>query len=41
MGTAVRTATTSPASWDAFGDVDAFRDEVLTELAAVLLQSSG
>jgi hypothetical protein len=36
MGTAVRTATTSPASWDAFADVDAFVDEVLTELAADL-----
>jgi hypothetical protein len=35
MGTAVRTAKTSPASWDAFADVDAFVDEVLTELAAM------
>jgi transposase len=35
MGTAVRTATTSPASWDAFSDLDAFVDEVLTELAAM------
>ena len=35
MGTAVRTATTSPASWDAFADVDAFVDEVLVELAAM------
>jgi transposase len=35
MGTAVRTAKTSPASWDAFSDVDAFVDEVLTELAAM------
>jgi hypothetical protein len=26
MGTAVRTAKTSPASWDAFADVDAFVD---------------
>jgi hypothetical protein len=34
MGTAVRTAKTSPASWDAFADVDAFVDEVLAELAA-------
>ena len=33
MGTAVRTAKTSPASWDAFSDVEAFVDEVLTELA--------
>ncbi len=35
MGTAVRTAKTSPASWDAFSDVEAFVDEVLTELAAM------
>jgi hypothetical protein len=35
MGTAVRPAKTSPASWDAFSDVDAFVDEVLAELAAM------
>ena len=35
MGTAVRTAKTSPAAWDAFSDVDAFVDEVLAELAAM------
>jgi transposase len=35
MGTAVKTARTSPASWDAFTDVDAFVDEVLVELAAM------
>jgi transposase len=35
MGTAVRPAQTSPASWDAFCDVDAFVEEVLTELAAM------
>src|SRR3954451_3628372 len=35
MGTAVRTAKTSSASWDAFSDVDAFVDEVLAELAAM------
>jgi transposase len=35
MGTAVRTAKISPASWDAFSDVEAFVDEVLTELAAM------
>jgi hypothetical protein len=35
MGTAVRTAKTSPVSWDAFADVDAFVDEVLAELAAM------
>jgi hypothetical protein len=31
----IRTAKTSPTSWDAFSDVDAFVDEVLTELAAM------
>jgi transposase len=35
MGTAVRTAKTSPASWDAFRDIEAFVDEVLAELAAM------
>ncbi|MCW2239567.1 hypothetical protein [Azospirillum canadense] len=35
MGTAVRPASTAPASWDAFADVDAFVDEVLAELATV------
>jgi hypothetical protein len=35
MGTAVRTAKTSPASWDAFTDIDAFVDEVLAEFAAM------
>src|SRR3954453_8309234 len=35
MGTAFNPAKTSPASWDAFSDVDAFVDEVLTELAAM------
>jgi hypothetical protein len=35
MGTAVRTAKTSPASWDAFSDIEAFVDAVLTELAAI------
>ena len=35
MGTAVETAKTSPASRDAFADVDAFMDEVLMELAAM------
>jgi transposase len=35
MGTAVRTAKTCPASWDAFADIDAFVDEVLAELAAM------
>ena len=35
MGTATRPATTFPASWDAFSDVDAFVDEVLVELAAM------
>src|SRR5947209_19745308 len=35
MGTATRPATTSPAPWDAFSDVEAFVDEVVTELAAM------
>src|SRR3954464_3485773 len=35
MGTAVRPAKTSPGSWDAFADVDAFVDEVLAELEAM------
>ena len=35
MGTATRPATTSPAPWDAFSDVEAFVDEVLVELAAM------
>ena len=35
MGTAVRTAKTSPASWNAFSDVDAFVDAGLAELAAM------
>src|SRR5690349_480084 len=35
MGTAVRTAKTSPASWDAFSDMEALVDAVLTELAAM------
>jgi hypothetical protein len=35
MGTALNPATTSPASWDAFADVDAFVDAVLAELAAM------
>src|SRR3712207_5550705 len=35
MGTATCPATTSPVSWDAFSDVDAFVVEVLTELAAM------
>jgi hypothetical protein len=35
MGTAFTPAKTSPASWDAFADVDAFVDAVLAELAAM------
>src|SRR5215213_9581307 len=35
MGTAFTPAKTSPASWDAFSDVDAFIDAVLAELAAM------
>src|SRR5687768_14019031 len=35
MGTAFNPAKTSPASWDAFSDVDAFVDAVLAELTAM------
>ncbi|MCW2242036.1 transposase [Azospirillum canadense] len=35
MGTAVRPASTTPASWDAFSDVEAFVEEVLVELTAM------
>jgi transposase len=35
MGTAVRTAKTSPASWDAFSDIEAFVDAVLRELESM------
>jgi hypothetical protein len=35
MGTAVRTAKTSPACCGAFADINAFVDEVLTEFAAM------
>ena len=35
MGTAFTPAKTSPASWDAFSDVEAFVDAVLAELAAM------
>ncbi len=35
LGTAFTPAKTSPASWDAFRDVDAFVDAVLAELAAM------
>ncbi len=35
MGTAFTPAKTSPASWDAFADVEAFVDAVLAELAAM------
>jgi hypothetical protein len=35
MGTAFTPAKTSPASWDAFSDVDAFVNAVLAELAAM------
>jgi hypothetical protein len=34
-GTTVRTAKASPASWDAFSDIDAFVDAVLTELESM------
>src|SRR4051794_28171291 len=35
MGTAFNPAKTSPASWDAFSDVDAFVDAVMAELTAM------
>ena len=35
MGTAFTPAKTSPASWDAFRDIEAFVDAVLVELAAM------
>jgi hypothetical protein len=35
MGTAFIPAKTSPASWDAFSDPDAFVDAVLAELEAM------
>ncbi|WP_156927129.1 hypothetical protein [Azospirillum halopraeferens] len=35
MGTAVRPASTTPASRDAFSDVDAFVDAVPVELTAM------
>ena len=41
MGTAFNPAKTSPASWDAFSDVDAFVDAVLTELAAMVADGTG
>jgi hypothetical protein len=40
LGTAVRTAKTSPALWDAFSDVDVFVDEVLAELAAMAAEGT-
>ena len=40
MGTAIRPAKTSPGPWDAFADVDAFVDEVLAELAAMVKDGS-
>jgi hypothetical protein len=40
MGTAVRPAKTSPASCDAFADVEAFVDEVSAELKAMAKDGS-
>ena len=40
MGTAFTPAKTSPASWDAFSDVDAFVDAVLAELAAMAVDGT-
>ncbi|MBK1842692.1 hypothetical protein JHL17_35395 [Azospirillum sp. YIM B02556] len=41
MGTAVRPASTTPASWDAFSDVEAFVEEVLSEPTAMAADGSG
>jgi len=35
MGTAIRPASITPASWNMFSDVDAIVDEVLVELATM------
>ena len=40
MGTAFTRTKTSPVSWDAFSDVDAFVDAVLVELAAMAADGS-
>lgn len=40
MGSAVRPASTTPASWDAFTDEDAFVDEVLAELTTMAADGS-
>ncbi|HYG85974.1 MAG TPA: transposase [Azospirillum sp.] len=40
MGSAVHPASTTPASWDAFSDVDAFVDEVLAELTAMAVDGT-
>jgi Transposase DDE domain len=40
MGTAVLLAKTFPASWDAFSDVDAFVDAVLTELESMAAEGA-
>jgi hypothetical protein len=41
MGTAFTRTKTSPASWDAFSDVDASVDAVLAELAAMAADGTG
>jgi hypothetical protein len=40
MGTAFTPAKTSPGSWDAFSDVDAFVDAVLVELASMAVDGT-
>lgn len=40
MGSAVHPASTTPASWDAFSNVDAFVDEVLTELTGMAAEGT-
>jgi hypothetical protein len=41
MGTAFTPARTSPASWDAFSDIEVFVDAVLVELAAMVADGTG
>ena len=40
MGTAFTPAKTSPASWDAFANVDAFVEAVLAELTAMAVDGT-
>lgn len=40
MGSTLRPASTTSTSWDAFSDVDAFVEEVLSELATMALDGT-